>query len=59
MTWASDRWSDDNTQPTAVSAHCRDHDHVISENNVQVLARDEGWLKNVKVCEAVETTPDS
>ena len=45
MTWASDRWSDDNTQLTAVSDHCRDHGHVISENNVEVRAREEGWLK--------------
>ena len=30
-----------NTQTTAVGDHCRDHGHVISKNNVEVLARPE------------------
>ena len=42
-----------NTQPTAVGDHCREHGHVISKNNVEVLAREEGWLKR-KVREAIE-----
>ena len=42
-----------NTQPTAVGDHCRDHGHVISKNNVEVVAREEGWFKR-KVREAIE-----
>ena len=42
-----------NTKPTAVGDHCREHGHVISKNNVEVLAREEGWFKR-KVCEAIE-----
>ena len=42
-----------NTQPTAVGDHCRDHGHVISKNNVEVLARKEGWFKR-KVRKAIE-----
>ncbi len=42
-----------NTQPTAVGDHCREHGHAISKNNVEVLAREEGWFKR-KVCEAIE-----
>ena len=34
-----------NTQPTAVRDHCREHGHVINKNNVEVLAREEGWFK--------------
>ena len=41
------------TQPTAVRDHCRGHGHVISKNNVEVLAREEGWFKR-KVCEAIK-----
>ena len=41
-----------NTQPTAVGDHCRDHGHVISMNNVEVLAREEGRFK-LKDCEAI------
>ena len=33
-----------NTQPTAVGDHCRDHGHAISKNNVEVIAREEGWF---------------
>ena len=42
-----------NTQQTAVGDHCREHGHVINKNNVEVLAREEGWFKR-KVCEAIE-----
>ena len=41
------------SQPTAVEDHCRDHGHVISKNNVEVLATEEGWFKR-KVREAIE-----
>ena len=41
------------TQPTAVGDHCREHGHVINKNNVEVLAREEGWFK-CKVREAIE-----
>ena len=41
------------TQPTAMGAHCREHGHVISKNNVEVLAREEGWFKR-KVREAIK-----
>ena len=34
-----------NTQSTAVGDHCREHGHVINKNNVEVLAREEGWFK--------------
>ena len=33
--------------------HCREHGHVISKNNVEVLAREEGWFKR-KVREAIK-----
>ena len=33
--------------------HCREHGHVINKNNVEVLAREEGWFKR-KVREAIE-----
>ena len=42
-----------NTQPTAVGDHCREHGHVINKNNVEVLAREEGWFKR-KIREAIE-----
>ena len=42
-----------NSQPTAVGDLCQDHGHVISKNNVEVLAREEGWLKR-KVREAIK-----
>ena len=42
-----------NTQPTAVGDHCREHGHVINKNNVEVLAREEGWFKR-EVREAIE-----
>ena len=42
-----------NTQPTAVRDHCREHGHIISKNNVEVLAREEGWFKR-KVREAIK-----
>ena len=34
--------------------HCQEHGHVISKNDVEVLAREEGWCK-CKVCEAFES----
>ena len=33
--------------------HCLGHGHVISKNNVEVLAREEGWFKR-NVSEAIE-----
>ena len=42
-----------NTQPTEVGDHCREHGNVISKNNVEVLAREEGWFKR-KVREAIK-----
>ena len=42
-----------NTQPSAVGDHCREHGHVINKNNVEVLAREEGWFKR-KIREAIE-----
>ena len=42
-----------NSQPTAVGDHCREHGHAINKNNVEVLAREEGWFKR-KVREAIE-----
>ena len=42
-----------NTQPIAVGDHCREHGHVINKNNVEVLAREEGWFKR-KIREAIE-----
>ena len=42
-----------NSQPTAVGDHYREHCHVINKNNVEVLAREEGWFKR-KVREAIE-----
>ena len=42
-----------NIQPTAVGDHCREHGHVISKNNVEMLASEEGWFKR-KVREAIE-----
>ena len=42
-----------NTQPTSVGDHCRGNGHVIRKNNVEVLAREEGWFK-CKVREAIE-----
>ena len=42
-----------NSQPTARGDHCRDHGHVISKNNVEVLAREEGCFKR-KVRETIE-----
>ena len=44
-----------NTQPTAVGDHCREHGHVINKNNVEVLAREEGWFKR-EVREARDST---
>ena len=41
------------SQPIAVGDHCREHGHVISKNNVEVLAREEGWFKR-KVREAIK-----
>ena len=37
----------------AVLCHCRDQTHVISKNNVEALAREEGWFKR-KVRKAIE-----
>ena len=42
-----------NTKPTAVGDHCREHGHGINKNNVEVLAREEGWFQR-KVREAIE-----
>ena len=42
-----------NTLLTAVGDHCRDHSHVISKNNVDVLSRKEGWFKR-KLCETIK-----
>ena len=42
-----------NSQPTAMGDHCREHGHAINKNNVEVLAREEGWFKR-KVREAIE-----
>ena len=33
--------------------HFREHGHVINKNNVEVLAREEGWFKR-KIREAIE-----
>ena len=33
--------------------HCHEHGHVINKNNVEVLAREEGWFKR-KIREAIE-----
>ena len=41
------------SQPTAVGDYCREHGHAINKNNVEVLAREEGWFKR-KVREAIE-----
>ena len=65
ITWASDRWSDDRGHVWTVVFRCtsryvtthegpwRDHCHAISKNNMEVLAREEGWFKR-KVRDAIE-----